>query len=386
MASDTDYMRDALELAARGVGAVEPNPPVGALIVRDLFVLGTGRHERYGGPHAEAAALADAAARGNDVRGATLYVTLEPCCGFAGKKTPPCCEVVVAAGLSRVVVAVEDPDPNVAGRGVARLREAGVAVDVGPAEVEARELLRAYAKLRTQRRPWVIAKWAQTTDGYIALDGQGTSGHELRQWISNETSRYHAHEWRGIADGVLVGVGTVIADDPMLTDRRLDAKKQPTRVILDASLRTPPDCRLIRTAGDVPTIVATTVQALCEKPRAAETLRAAGAEVLETAHAPLRGSHPEPNGQTEGVDIDRLLDVLGERNWTRLIVEGGPTVLRSFLDPRLADELHVYVSPLQAEDTYLPHFDLADVVRAGRYIEIEVEDLQGDTLYILRRA
>ncbi|MBS3820472.1 MAG: bifunctional diaminohydroxyphosphoribosylaminopyrimidine deaminase/5-amino-6-(5-phosphoribosylamino)uracil reductase RibD [Phycisphaerae bacterium] len=379
-------MRRALDEAVRGVGAVEPNPPVGAVLVRDGEVIGLGHHQQFGGPHAERRALADAADLGNDPAAGTLYVTLEPCCGFAGKKTPPCTEAIIEAGVSRVVVAIEDPDPNVAGRGCEQLRQAGVDVQVGCGETDARELMRAYIKLRTQRRPWVIAKWAQTADGYVALDSQGASDSELRQWISNEASRRHAHTWRGIVDGVLVGVGTVLADNPILTDRRHEATRQPTRVILDATLRTPLDCRLVTSIGEARTLVATTRQACRDRPATVDRLRSAGVEILDVTRKPVGGSRPEPAGLVEGVDVQSLLDALGERNWTRLLVEGGPTVLRSFLDPRLADELHVYVGPHEADDPRQPRFDLADVLKAGRYVETAAEDLEGDTLFILRKT
>lgn len=386
MHNDATYMAEALRAAARGVGAVEPNPPVGTVIVRDGRIIATGYHAKFGGPHAEAAALADAADRGEDPAGATMYVTLEPCCAFAGKKTPPCSEAIIQAGLARVVIAMADPDPNVAGRGSKQLRQAGITVEIGCREREARDLLRAYVKLRTQRRPWVIAKWAQTTDGYVALDGQGESGEVLRAWISNDNSRRHAHTWRGIADGVLVGVGTVLADDPILTDRRRQACRQPSRVVLDATLRTPLTARVVASARDVPTLIATTSQALLDKPDTARDLREAGAELLELPRAVVRGSHAEPARQIEGVDLPALLDELGERNWTRLIVEGGPTVLRSVLDAGLADELHVYVSSSQADDTTQPRFALADVLADGRYVEVAAEELEGDTLYMLRRV
>lgn len=386
MTDDATYMRQALRAAARGVGAVEPNPPVGAVIVREGKVLAEGWHEQFGGPHAEVQALAAAARRSMDVAGATMYVTLEPCCAFEGKKTPACTDAIIQAGLSRVVIAMADPDANVSGRGSEQLRRAGIVVDVGCCEQDTHELLRAYIKLRTQRRPWVIAKWAQTTDGYVSLDGQGQAGEPLRAWISNANSRRHAHRWRGLADGVLVGVNTVLADNPLLTDRRREASRQPARVVLDATLRTAADARLATSARDVPLIIATTPQALRDHPDRVKALRDAGAELLELPRKPVRGSHPEPAGQVEGVDLEALLDRLGERNWTRLIVEGGPTVLRSTLDADLADELHVYVSPQQTSDTDQPRFPLADVLTAGRYVEVAAEDLEGDTLYMLRRV
>jgi len=320
-------MRRALELAARGQGRVEPNPPVGAVIVRGGEDVAAGWHGRFGGPHAEREALAAARRLGRDVAGATMYVTLEPCCHHG--KTPPCTEAILDAGIARVVVAIVDPDERVAGRGIARLREAGVAVEVGTCEAEARALLAPYIKLRTRARPWVIGKWAQTADGYLALPpGEG-------RWISCEASRRRAHELRGLCDGICVGSGTLLADDPLLTNRS-GVGRQPVRVVLDGRLRTPADCRLVRSADAAqPVIVATTKQALAARPAAAETLRRAGVEVLAL-----------PAGENgRGVAVPALLDELGRRQWTRLLIEGGAIVLRGVLDAGLADELWVFLAP-----------------------------------------
>lgn len=239
---DETFMQMALAEASIGLGAVEPNPMVGAMIVRDGLEIARGRHKRFGGPHAEIEAMASLCGTGSlpvrvtpvsemaglcadrrdpygqtacptkKLAGATMYVTLEPCC-HRNKKTPPCTDALIASGISRVVVAMEDPDVNVRGRGVAALRAAGIEVQVGVCEAKARRLLAPYIKLRTLGQPWVIAKWAQTEDGYLALpEGQG-------RWISNELSREHVHEVRRICDGIVVGIGTVLADDPMLNCR-----------------------------------------------------------------------------------------------------------------------------------------------------------------------
>jgi len=314
-------MSRALALARRGRGSVEPNPMVGAVIVRDGRIVGAGWHKRFGGPHAEVEAIAAAASAGEDVAGATMYVTLEPCCHHG--KTRPCTEAIVAAGIARVVAAMEDPDPKVAGRGLAGLRAAGVEVVVGPMEQAARRLLAAYVKLRTQGRPWVICKWAQSLDGRIA-----TAGGQSR-WISSEASRRRVHELRGRCDGVCVGAGTVCADDPLLTNRG-GAGRQPARLILDDRLVTPSDSRLLASAGQSPVIVVTVPGAA---PSAADELARAGAEVLTL-----------PAG-AGGVDLGALLDELGRREWTHLLVEGGQAVLGSFIASGLADELWVFVAP-----------------------------------------
>ena len=330
--ADEQFMRRALELARRGLGAVEPNPMVGAVIVRDGEVLGEGWHRLFGGPHAEVEAFAAAAAGGSDVRGATMYVTLEPCSHHG--KTPPCTEAIIASGVVRVVAAMEDPDELVSGRGIAKLRAAGIEVETGLCQAEARELLAAYVKLRMRKRPWVICKWAQTPEGLLALPaGVGPRGGAGR-WISGKKSREMVHELRGYCDGVCVGSGTVLADDPLLTNRA-GRGRQPTRVILDAQLRTPPGSRLIATATHrLPVLLATTARALEVRAESAGLLAREGVEFLAL-----------PAGPQGGVSLGALLDELGRRKWTRLLVEGGPTVLRRFISERLADELWVFISP-----------------------------------------
>ncbi len=318
------HMSEALTLARRGLGCVEPNPMVGAVIVRGDRVIGRGWHRRFGGPHAEIEALRDAADRGEDVRGATIYVTLEPCCHVG--KTGPCTEAILAAGLGGVVAAVEDPNPAVAGKGLTRLREAGLAVEVGLLADEARELLAEYLKLRRTGRPWVICKWAQTLDGRIAT----RAGHS--QWISSEASRQRVHQLRAVCDGILIGIGTARHDDPRLTNRTGQGR-QPTRVVLDEDLDLSAESQLARTTGEAPLLVATTQDGLDARPAHADALRAAGAELLalpRTAH---------------GVDLPALLDELGRRQWTRLLVEGGSGVLGAFLGGHLADELRVFLAP-----------------------------------------
>lgn len=318
---DEQFMARALALAGRGRGAVEPNPMVGAVIVREGKVIGQGWHQRFGGPHAEIEAINAATAGGADLAGATMYITLEPCCHHG--KTPPCTEAILAAGLTRVVAAMKDPDPQVAGKGIEALREAGVEVVVGVLEGQARRMLAAYVKLRTTGTPWVICKWAQSLDGRIATH----TGHS--RWISGEAARQHAHVLRGQCDAVCVGVGTVGADDPLLTNRS-GSGRQPARLVLDGELHIPLSCRLLRTIDVAPVIVA----ARADAPQAAaEAIAAAGAEVL-----------PLPPG-AGGVDLSALLAELGRRQWTHLLVEGGRAVLGQFIAAGLADELMVFVAP-----------------------------------------
>ncbi len=357
---DKKLMRIALDCARRGRGAVEPNPMVGAVLVRDGVELARGRHEKFGGPHAERQALAAARSAGRDARGATMYVTLEPCCHHG--KTPPCTDALIEVGIARVVVAMPDPDANVAGRGIEQLRGAGVEVMVGVCEPEARELLGAYVKLRTQGQPWVICKWAQTADGYLALPpGEG-------RWVSGRESREFVHELRGLCDGILVGVGTVLADDPLLTNRS-GSGRQPVRVVLDSRLRIPADSQLVRTADESPVIVATARKAAAADPVRAEALCRAGVELLSL-----------PVGE-KGLLLAALLDELGGRRWTYLLVEGGLKVLESFIHEGLADELLVFTSPQTVADAEgLPRFDIADVLAAFSPRLVEERRIGDDTM------
>jgi diaminohydroxyphosphoribosylaminopyrimidine deaminase/5-amino-6-(5-phosphoribosylamino)uracil reductase len=342
--TDESFMVAALELAGRGRGRVEPNPMVGAVLVKDGVEVGRGWHKEFGGAHAEIEALAAARSGGADIRGATMYVTLEPCCHHG--KTPPCTDALIEAGIARVVIGMEDPDAQVRGRGIAALRQAGIEVSVGVMEEQVRKLLLPYIKLRTRGLPWVICKWAQTADGLIALPPGS------RRWISGPEARDRAHWLRGLCDGVCVGIGTVLADDPLLTNRS-GRGKQPSRLVLDSKLRTPLESQLVRTADYSPVIVATTAKAVTDSGQQAGKLREAGVELLELAEG------------ERGVDLQALLEELGRRQWTHLLVEGGTKVLDSFVYHKLADELLVFVAPQELPEAGedLPRFDLTDVKR-----------------------
>lgn len=311
-------MRLAIGEAGKGRGAVEPNPMVGAVVVRDGQPVGIGHHERFGGPHAEVFALQRA---GASARGATLYVTLEPCCHHG--KTPPCTDAIVAAGIGRVVAAVEDPFPRVAGGGRAALEAAGVAIEVGCEAEAARELNAPYWKRLTTGRPHVTAKWAMTLDGKTAA-ASGDS-----RWISSEESRRRVHELRGRMDAIIVGIGTVEADDPQLTVRP-PGPRRPVRIILDSAARIDPESLLVRTAAEVPVLVAITERATPERRRRLEAAR------CELASFP--GNGPVP--------LTLLLDELGRRGMTNVLVEGGGRVLGSFLDEGHVDAVEVYVAPI----------------------------------------
>lgn len=322
MTSECDdfWMHRALELAERGRGYVEPNPLVGAVLVRDGVLVGEGWHQRYGQAHAEINALA---AAGSAARGAALYVTLEPCCHHG--KTPPCTEALLRAGIRRVVVAMRDPFPAVAGQGLAQLRAAGVEVAVGVGEAAARCLNAPYLKLLRTGRPYVHAKWAMTWDGKLAT----RSGDS--QWISGQASRRRVHELRGRMDAILVGIGTVLADDPLLTARP-PGPRTPLRIVLDRQARLPRASRLAQTARTVPVLVAVGPQA---DRSACTALRQLGVEVLELPLDP----------RSQWLDVPALLDELGRRRLTNLLVEGGSEVLASFLEAGALDEVHVFLAP-----------------------------------------
>jgi len=315
---DAWHMSHALGLAARGQGAVEPNPMVGCVIARGAEIIGLGWHGRFGGPHAEIEALAVA---GDRAAGATMYVTLEPCCHHG--KTPPCTQAVIAAGIRRVVAALRDPFPKVAGGGFAELEAAGIEVVSGVEEEAARRLNAPYLKLLAAGRPWLIAKWAMTLDGKLAA----RSGHS--RWISGEASRQVAHALRGRVDAIVVGRGTVEADDPLLTARPL-GPRQAVRVVVDSRATLSAESQLVRTAAESPVLVAAGPLA---SPADVRRLQQAGCEVFVSP------------AESPGDRLEALLDELGRRRMTNVLVEGGARLLGSCFDRRLVDEVHVFVAP-----------------------------------------
>jgi len=345
-------MKRALGLAAKGRGFVEPNPMVGAVIVKNRRVVGEGHHHRFGGPHAETFALCEASTA---ARGAEVFVTLEPCSHFG--KTPPCADALIAAGVKRVVAAMKDPDERVAGKGFAKLRRAGITVDVGLLEDEARALNAPYVKLRTTRMPWVIAKYAMTADGRIAT----ASGES--HWISCEESRRIVHKVRGRMDAIVVGIGTVLVDDPLLTARPR-GRRLAARVVMDSKARTPLSSKLVATAAEAPLIIAASkaapgpnVEAL--KSYSAEVLMV-GAGTPDTGGRAVRAGMARDSGSGQGgqeraplrntddsgrVDAVALVAELGRRQMTNVLVEGGASVLGSFFAARLVDEVMVFIAP-----------------------------------------
>jgi diaminohydroxyphosphoribosylaminopyrimidine deaminase / 5-amino-6-(5-phosphoribosylamino)uracil reductase len=351
---DVRWMQFALLEAARGLGSVEPNPLVGAVVVYEHQLVGAGHHERFGGPHAEVVALERA---GPAARGATLYVTLEPCCHFG--KTPPCTEAILAAGITRVVAAMPDPYPEVNGGGLAALEARGLLVEIG-CEADAARLLNApYLKRVITGIPFVTAKWAMTLDGKTAA-ATGDS-----RWISSEFSRTLVHELRGRMDAIVVGIGTVEVDDPLLTARP-PGPRSAARVVLDSSARLPPSSRLVQTSRETPVIVAVTQ---CSTAQTRDQLARLGCEVMLF---PGRGQVP----------IAELLIELGLRGMTNVLVEGGGKVLGSFLDAGQVDAVDVYIAPaLEGGDharTAVRGRGVRLMREASRLRQLEVSQASGD--------
>lgn len=317
---DIEYMRRAIELADRGKGFTNPNPLVGAVVVKDGRIIGEGWHERYGQWHAERNALRNCV---EDPRGATMYVTLEPCCHYG--KTPPCTEAVIERGIARVVVGMKDPNPLVAGKGIARLREARIEVECGVEEDVLREQNRIFLKYIQTRMPWVVMKTAMTLDGKIATR-TGDS-----RWVTGEAARAVGHELRHRLMGIAVGIGTALADNPMLTCRIEGREvRQPVRVVVDSQARLPLDSRLAATARECRTVVAHTRLAPIERLAA---LSAVGVEAWACE-------------EREGmVDPQSLLRLLGERGIDSVLLEGGGNLNFSFLRQGLVDEIYAFVAP-----------------------------------------
>jgi diaminohydroxyphosphoribosylaminopyrimidine deaminase/5-amino-6-(5-phosphoribosylamino)uracil reductase len=312
-ARDIAWMRRALANAEHGWGQTAPNPMVGAVVVSGDAVVADGWHARFGEPHAEVIALREAGAR---ARGATLYVTLEPCTHHG--KTPPCVDAIIAAGIARVVIAARDPNPRASG-GVEKLRAAGITVETGVEEAAARELNAPFFNAFTSDRPWVVLKLAVSADGAVA-DPSGK-----RRWITGESSRRHVHRMRASADAVAVGIGTVLADDPDLTVRDAPApRRQPTRVVFDSTLRIPLESKVVRTARATPTIVVAHVD---------DARRRAG---REAAGVPV----------VVATDLAAALRELRRRDIGSVLLEGGPTLAGAFLRAGLVDRLALFIAPV----------------------------------------
>ena len=314
------YMELALELARKALGRTSPNPMVGAVVVKDGRIVGKGYHARAGTPHAEIHALREA---GEDASGATLYVTLEPCCHHG--RTGPCTEAVIQAGIKKVVMAMADPNPLVAGKGAQKLRASDIEVSCGVLEAEARRLNEVFIKYISTGLPYVVLKTAMTLDGKIA-----TAGGESK-WITGPRAREQVHQLRDRYDAILVGIGTVLADDPSLTARLPDREgRDPVRVILDSRAATPPGAKILTQNSEAQTIIVTTGEA----PQGnVEQLENAGAVVLKMS------------GNSAGIALPDLLRELAKREITSVLVEGGARVNGSFVRDKLVDKVFWYIAP-----------------------------------------
>ncbi len=330
-ATDRAHVQRALELAERGRGRVSPNPLVGAVVVRDDEVIGEGWHAELGGLHAERAALADCRERNADPAGATMYVTLEPC-AHQGRQ-PPCVEAVLDAGISRVVIASDDPSEKTAGRGPGILRGGGVTVDTAadPEAASARLLNQPFRKHARTGLPLVTLKLA------MSLDGQTTTAPGDSPWITGPESRTLVHRWRAESDAIAAGIGTALADDPLLTARDIPGARQPTRIVFDSHARLPVTSQLLQTLDQAPVLVITAPDA---DPARSAALRDAGAEILVAS------------GETSGERISAALADLGHRELTSLFLEGGRTLATAFAAAEEIDEARTFIAPtLLASDT-----------------------------------
>jgi diaminohydroxyphosphoribosylaminopyrimidine deaminase/5-amino-6-(5-phosphoribosylamino)uracil reductase len=361
---DAQHLRRAIELASEARGMTSPNPLVGAVVVKSGRVIGEGFHTAAGHPHAEREALA---ACREDPAGATMYVSLEPCAHDG--RTPPCTEAIVEAGIKRVVVASDDPTEKANGRGLGILRDEGIAVEMlgGEESRAARLINQPFRKHARTGRPLVVMKTAMTLDGKVAT----SSGDS--QWISGEDSRARAHRWRAEMDAVVVGIGTALADDPLLTARVEAVPRQPSRVVFDSEARLPLDSKLVQSTQEAPLIV------ICGRaaPRTAtEGLEAAGAEVIVVT------------GQNEGARVAAALDELGSRGIQSVLLEGGPHLTGAFLDAGEIDVAATFVAPMLAGGRNAkPPVEGEGVERiaaARRALSTEVEQIGDDVLISAR--
>jgi diaminohydroxyphosphoribosylaminopyrimidine deaminase / 5-amino-6-(5-phosphoribosylamino)uracil reductase len=358
-ADDHRFMARALQLAACGLNTTTPNPRVGCVIVRDGRVIAEGWHEKAGGPHAEAAALAKVGA-GRTAQGATAYVTLEPCSHHG--RTPPCADALIAAGVSRVVASMQDPNPLVAGRGLARLQAAGIETQSGLLENEARELNIGFISRMTQGRPWVRLKVATSLDGKTAL-ANGKS-----QWITGADARRDVHAWRARSCAMLTGIGTVRDDNPRLNVREVETTRQPLRVVVDSRLEISPDAAILEGGNCL-------IAAAVNQPDKLAPLQARGAEVI---------CLPNAHGK---VDLPGLLQHLGQRGINEVMVEAGLKLNGSLLREGCVDELLLYQAPLLLGDAARGMADIGELVELSQARRLAVMErrLVGADFFTLAR-
>lgn len=356
-AADHEFMARALQLAEQGLYSTTPNPRVGCVIVNDGLVVGEGWHRRAGEAHAEVHALRAAAGK---ARGATAYVTLEPCSHYG--RTPPCADALIAAGVTRVVAAMQDPNPAVSGNGLARLRASGVAVGCGLLASAAEELNIGFVSRMTRGRPWVRMKLATSLDGKTALEN-GAS-----QWITGAAARQDGHRWRARACAILSGIGTVLADNPQLNVRDVETSRQPLKVVIDSRLELPLDARLLAT-GEV---LLVTVSADLEK---ANALRERGVEILNLPNA------------SGNVDLPELMQELGRRGINELHVEGGYRLSGALVAAGLVDELLLYQAPCLIGDAARGMLDMPSLLSLENKQQLTIRDVRmvGSDLRVLAR-
>ncbi|QYD68301.1 bifunctional diaminohydroxyphosphoribosylaminopyrimidine deaminase/5-amino-6-(5-phosphoribosylamino)uracil reductase RibD [Paraburkholderia edwinii] len=365
MFSQTDFvhMERALVLAARGMYTTDPNPRVGCVIVKDGAVIGEGFTQPAGQDHAEIRAMKDARARGHDLRGATVYVTLEPCSHFG--RTPPCANALIEAKVARVVAAMEDPNPLVSGRGLSMLRDAGIEVRCELLANEARELNIGFVSRMTRNRPWVRMKVAASLDGRTGLP----SGES--QWITSEEARADGHAWRARASAILTGIGTIREDNPRMTVRAVDTPRQPKRVLIDSRLEVPPEAHIL--AGAPTLIICGHLDARLEERAAA--LRDRGAEIV-----------PLPNADGK-VDLPAMLKELAARGTNELHVEAGYKLNGSLLREGCVDELLVYLAPSLLGSDSMSMFNLVAPASLEKRVQLEYQSVDriGTDIRVLAR-
>ena len=325
-AVDIKYMKEALRLAKKGCGFVNPNPMVGAVIVKNGEIIGEGYHECFGELHAERNAFKNCT---SSAEGATIYVTLEPCCHYG--KTPPCTEAIIKNGISRVVIGALDPNPEVAGKGVKILKDHNIVVEYGILENECIEITKSFRKFITTKRPFITMKYAMTMDGKIAT----YSGKS--KWITGEDARLNVHKSRHANSGIMVGINTVLRDDPMLTCR-IENGKNPIRIICDTDLRTPLDSNIVKTAEHVPTIIASCDLSESEKEREDRKFKVNELRKNHCMVITLR----DKDGN---VDLNHLMEFLGGMNIDSILLEGGGTLNNSALESGIVDRVQAYIAP-----------------------------------------
>lgn len=344
-ADDHTFMARAIRLAARGLATTDPNPRVGCVIVRDGHVVGEGWHERAGEAHAEVHALQQA---GEQAKGATAYVSLEPCCHHG--RTPPCSEALIGAQLARVVVAMQDPNPKVAGKGLRQIAEAGIRVEAGLMQEQARALNPGFIKRMQGQRPFVRNKLAMSLDGRTAM----ASGES--KWITGEAAREDVQRLRARSSAILTGIGTILADNPAMTVRLPDVERQPIRVVVDTHLSMPVDARILSQPGQTVIMTAETNVDLQDR------LRAAGAEVIQTGSA------------DQGIDLHAVLDELAERQCNEVLLETGATLSGAMLEAGLIDEMVIYMAPLLMGDAARGLYRLPMMRTMADRISLEIRD------------